>query len=180
VKPTCDLCPLPATRWYEPGGHARCGLHEYNDAASVPLTRRPPPPSHADTAARAWAMPSMVRCRQCSAVFGDALACTCGSTDFDRVYRDEAPAPAVIERAQMATVRPPADERCPRCSRILIAAPCDCLTPAQRWVALQASADQQWRALTREERVEAIQAKAAAKAPARSFDIDTTHEGTSP
>lgn len=129
MKPTCDLCPREATRWYEPGGHARCGLHEYNDAASVPLTRRPPPPSRA--------MP--------------------GVADLDELHRllDQAP-----------TVRPPADERCPRCSRILIAAPCDCLAPAQRWVALQREADALWRSMSKAEHVEAVRLSAAGKAVA--------------
>lgn len=98
MKDTCDLCPRLATRWYVPGDDARCGLHERSEAASVPLTRRPPPPSRA--------MP--------------------GVADLDelRALRDQAP-----------TVRPPADERCPRCSRILIAAPCSCLTPVDRAIA---------------------------------------------
>ena len=121
MKPTCDLCTRPATRHYHPGDHARCGLHEYNDRASVPsgtsvaLTRRPPPLSTAT---------------------------------LDGV----------------ATVRPPADERCPRCSRILIAVPCGCLSAAQRWVALQQEADALWRAMSSAEHVEAVRLKAAARA----------------
>ena len=119
MKPTCDLCPREATRWYEPAGAARCGLHECNDNASVPLTRRPPPP------------------------------------DFTGL--------AGLGAAQAPTVRPPADERCPRCSRILIAAPCGCLSAAQRWVMLQQEADALWRAMSSAEHVEAVRLRAAGR-----------------
>ena len=119
MKPTCDLCPRLATRWYVPGDDARCGLHERSESASVPLTRRPPPPSGASL----------------------------GS----------------IDRAQAPTVVPPADERCPRCSRILIAAPCGCLSAAQRWVVLQQEADALWREMSKAEHVEAVRLKAAAR-----------------
>ena len=68
-----------------------------------------------------------------------------------------------IDRAQLVTVVPPADERCPRCSRILIAAPCGCLSAAQRWVALQQEADALWRAMSSAEHVEAVRLKAAAR-----------------
>ena len=116
MKPTCDLCPREATRWYIPGDDARCGLHERSESASVPLTRRPPPP------------------------------------DFTG-----------LGGAQVATVVPPADERCPRCSRILIAAPCGCLSAAQRWVAMQTEADALWRAMSSAEHVEAVRLRAAAR-----------------
>lgn len=126
MKPTCDLCPRAATRWYVPGDDARCGLHERSEAASVPLTRRPPPPSRP--------MP--------------------GVADLDDLRRllDQAP-----------TVVPPADERCPRCSRILIAAPCSCLSPAQRWVAMQREADALWRSMSSAEHLEAVRLKAAGR-----------------
>ena len=117
MKPTCDLCPREATRWYEPAGAARCGLHECNDNASVPLTRRPPPP------------------------------------DFTGL--------AGLGAAQAPTVRPPADGRCPRCSRILIAAPCPCVTPVERYLRAADERDAAWRALSRAERIEAIRRRAA-------------------
>lgn len=56
VKATCDLCPSPASRWYEPGGVARCREHELPApdapvpatagwtflASELPATLRPP------------------------------------------------------------------------------------------------------------------------------------------
>ena len=121
MKPTCDLCPRLATRWYVPGDDARCGLHERSESASVPLTRRPPP-------------------------------------DFTGLA-----GLAGLGAAQAPTVVPPADERCPRCSRILIAAPCGCLSAAQRWVAMQTEADALWRAMSSAEHVEAVRLRAAAR-----------------
>ena len=168
MKPTCDLCPRLATRWYVPGDDARCGLHERSESASVPLTRRPPP----STAT----LPLLTR---------DELARLPKASIVEKVLGLRGDVEEDAEelralRAQVATVRPPADERCPRCSRILIAAPCGCVSAAQRWVMLQQEADALWRAMSSAERVDAVRLKAAAKgAPARSFDIHTTHEGIS-
>jgi hypothetical protein len=40
MSPLCDLCPSPASRWYEPSGAARCREHELpTHATPVPATR---------------------------------------------------------------------------------------------------------------------------------------------
>lgn len=154
MKPTCDLCPRAATRWYVPGDDARCGLHERSEAASVPLTRRPPPSTSTPT------LPLLTR---------DELARLPKASLVEKVLGlrgdvEEDAEELQALREQVATVRPPADERCPRCSRILIAAPCDCLAPAQRWVALQREADALWRSMSKAEHVEAVRLSAAGKA----------------
>ena len=155
MKPTCDLCPRLATRWYVPGADARCGLHERSESASVPLTRRPPP----STAT----LPLLTR---------DELARLPKASLVEKVLGLRGDVEEDAEelralRAQVATIRPPADERCPRCSRILIAAPCGCVSAAQRWLTTQTSADQQWWSLTVDERIEAIRLKAAAREQAQ-------------
>lgn len=61
---------------------------------------------------------------------------------------------------QAPTVRPPADQRCARCSRILIAAPCPCVTPVERYQRAADERDAAWRALSRVERIEAIRRRA--------------------
>ena len=141
MKPTCDLCPREATRWYEPGDDARCGLHEYNDRASVPsgtsvpLTRRPPPPDVAACAlCRGLLRPGAVVCPQCETggYHGPvAPSVPLALPAFESTSADG----RAWTLDGKATVRPPADERCPRCSRILIAAPCGCLTPVDRAIA---------------------------------------------
>lgn len=76
------------------------------------------------------------------------------------------PAPALpwtvtVADPESVTVRPPADQRCERCSRILIAAPCPCVTPVERYLRAADERDAAWRALSRAERIEAIRRRAA-------------------
>ena len=147
MKPTCDLCARAATRWYEPSGAARCGLHEYREEHGVALTRQPasPPLLTRDELAR---LPTASLVEKVIGLRGD--------------LEDDAEEMAAL-REQVATVRPPADQRCPRCSRILIATPCNCVTPAERWVALQRESVVLWRSMTTSERLEAVRMKAAGR-----------------
>ena len=56
---------------------------------------------------------------------------------------------------QAPTVRPPADQRCARCSRILIAAPCPCVTPVERAIASGRAHREDMARLTPAERIAA-------------------------
>jgi len=80
---------------------------------------------------------------------------------------DEVQGPVVFRAsAQPAAVdaptfRPPADQRCSRCDRILLSAPCGCLTPVETYLRAADARDAAWAALTSAERIEAIKARAA-------------------
>jgi hypothetical protein len=80
------------------------------------------------------------------------------------------------------TVRPPADQRCERCDRVLIATPCPCVTPVERAIASGRAHRADMARLTPAERIAAWRAlkEDAVEARPCSFDINTTHEGTSP
>lgn len=79
---------------------------------------------------------------------------------------DEVQGPTVFRAAREAqpdapTFRPPADQRCSKCDRILLSAPCGCLTPVEAYLRAADARDAAWAALTSAERIEAIKARAA-------------------
>lgn len=68
------------------------------------------------------------------------------------------------DRAAAETFRPPADARCPKCDRILIAVPCGCETDAQQWARIDREQADRWRAMSRPERIEALQLRVKGRA----------------
>jgi hypothetical protein len=78
-----------------------------------------------------------------------------GSTGFR-------PGSRPAQTADAPTFRPPADQRCSRCDRILLSAPCKCLTPVEAYLLAADARDAAWAVLTPAERIEAIKARAAA------------------
>ena len=105
--------------------------------------------------------PTSARCR-CARAGLPAGAEQCVMCDLDEVqgpvvFRASAQ-PAAVDAP---TFRPPADARCSRCDRILLSAPCGCLTPVERYLRAADERDATWAALTSAERIEAIKARAA-------------------
>ena len=106
--------------------------------------------------------------REVNAEAIDALSAhptDCPCIPCARAFGREAPTRAwtvtVADVTTAPTVRPPADQRCERCDRVLIATPCPCVTPVERYLRAADERDAAWRALSRAERIEAIRRRAA-------------------
>jgi len=67
------------------------------------------------------------------------------------------------QTADAPTFRPPADQRCSRCDRILLSAPCGCEAPEARWARIEREQSALWSGLTAAQRIEALRLKAAGR-----------------
>lgn len=85
-----------------------------------------------------------------------------GADECGLCQLDDANGVRPAPRAQdQATFRPPADQRCTRCDRILLSAPCGCETRVEVYLRLAAETAAAFAALTPAERIEAVREKAA-------------------
>jgi hypothetical protein len=137
TRPTIQPPRCPCDRAGLPAGAEECGLCELDDVNGVPrgvtglLTRT-----------ELLALPKVSLVEKIVGLRQDIAD--------DAADRTDAP-----------TFRPPADQRCSKCDRILLSAPCGCETPVERYLRAADARDAAWAELSKAERIEAIQRRAA-------------------
>lgn len=107
--------------------------------------------------ARAWTAPPLSRCPTCCThhAAGERCPLCAARPSNGRAWTVTVPSP---DTAAAPTVRPPADQRCTRCDRVLIAAPCPCVTPVERAIASGRAHREDMARLTPAERIAAWRA----------------------